>query len=250
MLKCFTRVDMSSTQLLCILSHLIVLIATLNVIYATFETSKFTIPDFRYNTARIDGITKLPNETLIIISNGYYWSLNDRHLPRISNVRGRVSTLYPKFKRVNAILTDPYNEMDPKVYLFSTVSTLSLIPFQITFAIVIHIRSHVLEDCPQCVRSSVEIMNQITFSVIYRWISDGDQHWRIWIGGVPSMPPHGGTDPKTKTAGFGLSFRVSIHLLIRTNLTYLQIRRTNFSPVVHNFYEFCYLFKVSLMHFE
>lgn len=80
------------------------------------------IPDFRYNSARIDGITKLPNNTLIVISNDYYWVLKEGQLPREYNVGGRVNEFHPKFKIVDAIFTDPYNEYDPKTYIISHVS--------------------------------------------------------------------------------------------------------------------------------
>lgn len=74
--------------------------------------------DFRYNSARIDAITKLPNDTLIVVSNGYYWVLREGQLPRSYNVRGKVSDLHPLFQRIDAIFTDPsYNEFDPKIFI-------------------------------------------------------------------------------------------------------------------------------------
>jgi len=92
------------------------------IITTSRQNPNNTIPDFRYNSARIDAITKLPNDTLIVVSNEYYWILNNKQLPRQSNVGGRVSDLYPKFKTLDALFTDPYNEMDPKIYMISNVN--------------------------------------------------------------------------------------------------------------------------------
>lgn len=85
------------------------------------QISNNAVLDFRYNSARIDAITRLPNDTLIVVSNGYYWVLNNKQLPRQYNVAGHVSQLYPKFRKVDALFTDPYNEMDPKIYIISHV---------------------------------------------------------------------------------------------------------------------------------
>ena len=84
------------------------------------------IIDFRYNSCRIDAITRLPNNTLFVVSNGYYWVLNERQTPRPYNVAGRVSRLYPKFNTIDAIFTDPINEVDPKIFLVSHVSSFTL----------------------------------------------------------------------------------------------------------------------------
>ena len=80
------------------------------------------ITDFRYNSGRIDAITRLPNNTLLVVSNGYYWILNDRQTPRPYNVRGPVEQLFPKFRVIDAIFTDPINEVDPKIFIVSHVS--------------------------------------------------------------------------------------------------------------------------------
>lgn len=87
------------------------------------------IIDFRYNSCRIDAITRLPNNTLFVVSNGHYWVLNDRQTPRPYNVAGRVSQLYPRFKTIDAIFTDPINEVDPKIFLVSHVSYLLFVSF-------------------------------------------------------------------------------------------------------------------------
>ncbi len=92
------------------------------IITTSRQSPNNAIPDFRYNSARIDAITKLPNDTLMVVSNGYYWVLNNKQLPRQFNVGGHVSDLYPKFKTLDALFTDPYNEMDPKIYMISNVN--------------------------------------------------------------------------------------------------------------------------------
>lgn len=82
------------------------------------------ITDFRYNTARIDGITNLFNGSLIVISNGYYWVLDPRtrDLPLPNNIKGNIGQLYPNFQQIDDIWTDPYNDISPQIYLVSNVS--------------------------------------------------------------------------------------------------------------------------------
>lgn len=81
------------------------------------------ITDFRYNTARIDGITNLFNGSLIVISNGYYWVLDPRTgaLPLPNNIKGNIGQLYPNFQQIDDIWTDPYNDISPQIYLVSNV---------------------------------------------------------------------------------------------------------------------------------
>lgn len=81
------------------------------------------ITDFRYKSARIDGITRLFNDSLIVISNGHYWLLANDELPRLYNVRGPISHLYSGMSRIDAIWTDPYNDISPQIYLASTSPT-------------------------------------------------------------------------------------------------------------------------------
>ncbi|KAJ6219307.1 hypothetical protein RDWZM_005119 [Blomia tropicalis] len=81
-----------------------------------------TITDFRYNTAHIDGITRLFNNSLLVISNGHYWTLDRGELPRIDNVRGPISQLYDGFKNIDSIWTDPYNDLSEQVYLVSNTA--------------------------------------------------------------------------------------------------------------------------------
>lgn len=86
--------------------------------------SKTQITDFRYNSARIDGITRLFNDTLIVISNDHYWILDKGQLPRIHNVKGHIRQLYPGFKKIDDIWADPYNDVSPQIYLVSNVSNM------------------------------------------------------------------------------------------------------------------------------
>lgn len=81
------------------------------------------ITDFRYKSARIDGITRLFNDSLIVISNGHYWLLASDEMPRAYNVKGPISELYSGMAdQIDAIWTDPYNDISPQIYLVSNVS--------------------------------------------------------------------------------------------------------------------------------
>lgn len=86
------------------------------------QESRRQILDFRYNSARIDGITRLFNDSLIVISNGHYWFLDKGELPRVHNVKGPISQLFPGFKQIDDIWTDPYNDISPQIYLASNAS--------------------------------------------------------------------------------------------------------------------------------
>ncbi|KAH7638967.1 hypothetical protein HUG17_3000 [Dermatophagoides farinae] len=76
------------------------------------------IIDFRFNTAHIDGITNLINDSLLIISNNYYWLLDQQNpLPLPFNVNGHIKQLYDGFEKIDTIWLDPYNDISPQIYL-------------------------------------------------------------------------------------------------------------------------------------
>lgn len=83
------------------------------------------ITDFRYKSARIDGITRLFNDSLIVLSNGHYWLLASDEMPRAYNVKGPISQLYRGMgHQIDAIWTDPYNDVSPQIYLVANVRLL------------------------------------------------------------------------------------------------------------------------------
>ena len=113
---------MNSVNIILSFILLFVLVSNSKSKVQTKRSTNNAITDFRYNSGRIDAITKLPNNTLIVVSNGYYWILNERQTPRPYNVVGQVSKLFPKFRIIDAIFTDPINEVDPKIFIVSHVS--------------------------------------------------------------------------------------------------------------------------------
>lgn len=80
------------------------------------------VTDFRYNTARIDAIGRLFNDSLIVISNDHYWLLDKGQLPRPQNVKGHIRQLYSGFDKIDALWVDPYNDVSPQIYIASNVS--------------------------------------------------------------------------------------------------------------------------------
>lgn len=104
-------------------ASVLLVLATIEAQAASGQHDRRThITDFRYSSCRIDAITKLANDSLLVVSNGFYWLLDDGQLPYSYNVKGQVSQLYPGFKHVDTIWTDPYNDISEQIYLATMVS--------------------------------------------------------------------------------------------------------------------------------
>jgi len=104
-----------------------------------------TLPDFRYNSARVDGITRLFNDSLIVISNGHYWLLDRGELPRVRNVKGPITDLYSGLKSIDAIWTDPYNDVGQQIFLASNVSIFELLVYGLHLSLLLQTASHGLK---------------------------------------------------------------------------------------------------------
>lgn len=155
--------------------------------------SQFVSGQRHRHTFRVDAITKLPNGTMILVSNGHYWILSENELPLPENVQGIVTDLHPAFSRIDAVFADPYNELDPKIYIIRQVHV-NVMPCQ-TFSNSVHFKTrgnlyaHVvrnLSSIPQMASSSpakslVVLSRLITRFAIYQWITSGMKRSGNWI---------------------------------------------------------------------